>query len=147
MYRMMIRGMISGVVATAVLSLLMLSRKWIPQLNTVVVLDEIARVIFSKYNAPIPLAGWMWHLVIGTIWWGGLFGIMEPILPGRVVWLKGLLFGAGVGLYVIWAVLPIAAGGVFGAGVGLIQPVVTFTEHLIYGFVLGLIYGRLKVIN
>jgi hypothetical protein len=29
--------------------------------------------------------------------WGGLFALLGPNLPGGSLWLKGAIFGAGVG--------------------------------------------------
>jgi hypothetical protein len=136
-------GMIAGLVATLVLSALMLTKGIVPQLDIVTLLDGVARSLMVGTNFPVSLAGWLWHFIIGTLWWGALFGVIEPILPGQRYWTKGASFGLVSGLLVWLMVLPAAGSGHFGMRLSPIQPVVTLLQHLIYGVTLGYVYGRL----
>jgi len=139
-YKDILRGMLAGVLATFILSLLMLSRGLVPQFETVTLLIGIARVLLDGSGFPVLFAGWLWFFSIGGIWWGIWFAIMAPILPGRSFWIKGAVFGLVTGLVVIWTIMPLAAGGALGMELSLWQPVVTISEHLIYGLALGGIY-------
>ena len=141
--KVILAGMVAGLAATLVLSLLMLTEAWIPQLDTVIMLDGVARAVFSDLQVPVPLAGWLWHFVIGTLWWGPLFALMLPILPGRRAWQKGMAFGFGASLLILLMVLPVAGAGYFGMDLSALQPIVTVVLHLVYGAVLGALFARL----
>lgn len=138
-------GLFAGLLATLVLSLLMLTKNFLPQLETITMLDGVLRVFLEasgEQSLPAPLGGWLWHFVIGTLWWGALYGVIEPILPGNQPWKKGISFGIGGAIFVMLMVMPLAGAGYFGMHLELIQPIVTFVEHLIYGCVLGFVYDR-----
>jgi Na+-transporting NADH:ubiquinone oxidoreductase subunit NqrB len=138
------RGLVSGFFATLVLTLLLSTKGFIPQLDTITTLDGIFRAFLNTLGErapPAPLGGWLWHFVIGTLWWGMLYAIMEPILPGRRPWTKGMSFGFGAALFILLLVMPLAGAGFFGMHLNALQPLVTIGEHLIYGSVLGSIYG------
>lgn len=139
------RGIIAGLLATCVLSVLMLANERVTQVEpvSVTLLIGIARAVLAGSGLPAPFAGWLWFFIIGSLWWGTWFAIMAPILPGRRFWSKGAVFGLGIGLLVVWTIMPLAAGGALGMKLSLWQPVVTVSEHLIYGVALGVIYGWL----
>lgn len=140
------RGILAGLLATCVLSLLMLGNDWVPHVEPVPVtlLIGIARAVLAGTGLWAPFAGWLWFFVIGSLWWGTWFAVMAPILPGRSFWIKGAVFGLGAGLLVVWTVMPLAAGGAVGMKLTIWQPLVTVSEHLIYGVALGAIYGQLS---
>jgi hypothetical protein len=139
-YKNIIQGMLAGVLATSILSLLMLFSRQAPQFETVTLLIGIARIILDGIGLPAPFAGWLWFFTIGGLWWGAWFAIIAPIIPGRSFWIKGAVFGFVTGLAVIWTIMPLAAGGALGMKLTLWQPVITISEHLIYGAALGVIY-------
>jgi hypothetical protein len=137
-------GLQAGFVATLVLSLLELTRGMIPQLETIHFLDNVADATAKVMGLPVlPLAGWYWHFVIGTLWWGSWFAIMLPLLPGRGLWRKGAVFGLIAGLLVLLMVMPLAGAGYFGMQLSWLDPLITLFYHAIYGAVLGLMYGYL----
>ncbi len=138
------RGVVAGFVSTCVLSLLMLTRQWMPQLDTVTVLDGIAHDFALAAGLSAPFSGWLWHFAIGTLWWGWMYAVMEPILPGRRPWLKGLSFGAIAALLAWLIVVPLAGAGRFGLQLSAVQPLVSLVLHLVYGIVLGVVYAALK---
>lgn len=88
-----------------------------------------------------PQLGWVGHFVIGTIIWGGLFAWLDPYLPGDSHWLRGVLFGVGPWILMMVVVMPMAGAGPFGMDLGIMAPVMTLVLHLIYGAVLGAVYG------
>lgn len=137
----------AGLVATFVLSMLMLTKAAVPQLDTITMLDGVLRATLAELGQrfpPAPLGGWLWHFVIGTIWWGGLYAIMEPVLPGSQVWIKGLAFGVIATLLVSLMVMPLAGAGYFGMRLSIVQPLVSLLQHLVYGVVLAKVYARLS---
>lgn len=154
--RQIARGILAGLMATSILSLLMLMKKSIPQLDTVMLLDKIAHRLAMNAGLPTPFAGWLWHFIIGSLLWGWMYAVMEPIIPSTRPWLKGLYFGLWLkGLYLglmvtllVWfAVLPIAGAGALGTPLSLIQISVSLIQHLVYGVVLAFSYHWLSTVN
>jgi hypothetical protein len=137
-------GLMAGLAATLVLSLLELTKGMLPQLETIRFLENVAVATANVTVLPVlPMAGWLWHFIIGTLWWGGLFGFMLPLLPGRRVWIKGAVFGVIAGLLVLLMVMPLAGAGYFGMHLSWLDPLVSMVYHVIYGVVLGAVYGIL----
>ena len=85
--------------------------------------------------------GWAAHFVIGSVVWGGLFAWLNPQLPGRAHWSKGVAFAIGAWLLMMIVVMPMAGAGLFGAHLGMMAPVMTLVLHIIFGVVLGGMYG------
>lgn len=137
-------GIVSGLVATLVLWVLKLSQGTIPQLETIRFLDRVADATAKATGLPGSLThGWLWHLGIGVLLWGILFGIMLPVLPGRRYWVKGCAFGVIAGLLTLLLVMPLAGAGYFGMELTLLDPVVSLFYHIIYGATLGGVYSLL----
>lgn len=135
----MVKGMIAGLAATAVISLLMLMKTamgLMPELNVISMLS-------SMMNSSAAM-GWMAHFVIGTVAFGGLFALIESKLPGGALWLKGVIFGIGAWVLMMLAVMPMAGAGVFGMTLGIGAPLMTLMLHAIYGAVLGGVYAALQ---
>jgi hypothetical protein len=134
------RGMISGFIATLVLSALLLlkdSMGLYPQLNFIKLLTNLGSIG--------TVAAWMDHFIIGTVVWGLLFAAYDSMsdLPA---WLKGLIIGAFGWLVMMVLFLPVAKAGLFGMKIGIEAPIVLLALHLIYGAVLGVIYGLLTAL-
>ena len=137
-------SLVAGAVATGVLWLLKLSRGVIPQLETIRFLDRVADATAKVTGLPGSLShGWLWHLGIGILLWGILFGIMLPVLPGRSYWVKGCAFGGIAGLLTMLLVMPLAGAGYFGMDLTLLDPAVSLVYHIIYGATLGVVYSLL----
>ena len=135
-----VKGVAAGFVATSVLSVLMLSKQWLPQLDTVTAMDGVARDMALAAGLPTPFAGWLWHFVVGCLAWGWMYAIMEPILPGRRPWRKGLYFGITTTLLTWLIALPLTGAGLLGIQLSAEQHFVTLLQHLVYGMVLGIVY-------
>jgi len=131
------KGMVAGLVATVVLSALMVMKSMMGLMPN---LDVIAMLSKMMGGSP-PAMGWLAHFMIGTIVWGGLFAWLDPHLPGKSRWLKGITFGIGAWLMMMIAVMPMAGAGLFGLSFGMMAPVMTLVLHIIFGAVLGGVYG------
>jgi hypothetical protein len=132
------RGIIAGLVATTVLSAVMLMKKTMglmPELDPIAMITDMA-------GAKSPAIGWIAHFVIGTIFWGAGFAIVSPYLPGPY-WLRGTIFAVAAWLMMMIVVMPMAGAGMFGLGLGMMAPVATLVLHLVFGQLLGRVYGLL----
>lgn len=131
-------GFIAGFIATAVLSLLMMLKAQMglmPQFNVV-------QDINLFFGAEIVLVGWIVHFLLGTFIWGGLFVLLSSVLIGAY-WIRGICFGIIAWLLMMVGYMPVMDHGVFAVALGMPIMIATLVLHIIYGFVLGLIYGFL----
>lgn len=62
------------------------------------------------------------------------------MLPGAF-WLRGMLFSIAPWLVMMIVMMPMAGAGFFGLNLGMAGPVMTLVLHLIFGAVLGAVYG------
>ncbi len=86
--------------------------------------------------------GWVAHFVIGAVIWGGLVAWLNANIPGGSQWVKGIVFGVGAWLVMMMiAVMPMAGAGFFGMALEMMAPVMTLVLHIIFGVVLGGVYG------
>ena len=131
-----LKGMVAGFVATIVLSALMVMKSMMGLMPRLDVITMLSKMMGSSIAV-----GWIAHFMIGTVVWGGLFAWLDPQLPGRAHWMKGVTFGVGAWLLMMIAVMPMAGAGLFGANLGMIAPVITLVLHIIFGAVLGGVYG------
>jgi hypothetical protein len=75
--------------------------------------------------------------------WGVGFAIVSPYLPGPQ-WLRGTIFAVCAWLLMMIVVMPMAGAGMFGRGLGMMAPVATLVLHVVFGAVLGGVYGLLS---
>lgn len=132
------RGIAAGLVATAVLSMIMLAKGMMglmPELNVIAMLS-------SMMNS-VPVVGWIVHFMIGVLAWGLGFVAVARFLPGSSDLTKGISFGIAAWAMMMLAVMPMAGAGFFGLKMGMMAPVMTLMLHVIYGAVLGFVYGKL----
>ena len=130
------KGILGGIVATAVLSGLMLMKNAMgimPQLDMIKMLSSMMGVSMA--------AAWMAHFGIGAMW-GALFALAYRVIPGGTAVVKGMLLLTGAWLLMMVMVMPMAGAGLFGMHMGLMAPMMTLVLHLIFGAVLGLVYGN-----
>ncbi|WP_394697533.1 DUF6789 family protein [Pseudoxanthomonas japonensis] len=130
------KGITAGIVATVVLSVLMVAKSMMglmPQLDVISMLSRMMGVA-------VPVA-WVIHFMIGAIW-GALFAVLYKAIPGKEAVAKGLVFGSAAWLLMMLMIMPMAGAGLFGMKLGMIAPVMTWMLHLVFGSVLGLVYAR-----
>lgn len=138
-------GMLAGLVATLVISMLLilrLSAGLMPWYNPIEIMNLTAQRVLGTPDGMV--VGWGIHFVVGTLIWGGLFGLLAPFLPGHSDTRRGLVFGLATWLVVMVTVFPLAGSGLFGLGFGLVAPLSTLLAHIVFGVVLGATYGWLR---
>ena len=117
-----------------------------------IVAGFIATFVMSALHEPVALVtaavglhapvGLLFHFFVGTLLWGGAFGIAHDWLVGPS-WVRGVLFGSVAALVVMFGVAPLTGSGFLCLKLGMWAPVVVTLFHLSYGAILGLVYGKL----
>jgi len=132
------KGMVAGLVATLVLSGLLLLKSamdLMPELNIIRLLTVVGGITNVQ--------AWMDHFIVGVVVWGLLFGVYDSAADRPAHWLKGIIFGVFAWLAMMVVFMPLAKAGIFGSRLGPIAAGVTLAYHLLYGAVLGTTYGLL----
>ena len=136
------KGVLGGIVATAVMTALTLMKNAMgvmPQL-------DVIQMLSTMMGVSIVMA-WVVHFGIGAMW-GVLFALAYNVIPGGSSLVKGMLFGAGAWLLMMVMVMPMAGAGFFGMKMGLMAPMMTLVLHLVFGAVMGFVYGSSsRVVN
>jgi len=133
-----LKGMIAGLVATLVLSGLLLLKSTmdvVPELNLIRLLTSLGSISVVQ--------AWMDHFIVGVVVWGLLFGAYDAMATRPAHWLKGIIFGVFAWLVMMILFMPLAKAAFFGMKLGPMAAVVTLMYHLVYGAVLGTTYGLL----
>lgn len=129
-------GFLAGFIATAVLSVMMVAKAMMgvmPELDVVAMLSMMM-------GAPL-IVGWLAHFMIGTLAWGGGFAVLYGAIPGGSAIVKGIVFGVAAWLAMMIMVMPMAGAGIFGMNFGIMAPMMTLVLHIIFGAVLGGVFG------
>lgn len=133
------KAMLAGFVATLVLSALMVMKSMMGVMPEL----DIAAMISTMMGVPgMPMVGWGVHFMIGTILYGVAIAVLDPRLPGDSRIGHGVAIGALGWLAMMIMLMPLAGVGMFGMSLGMMAPVMTLVLHLIFGAVLGWVYGR-----
>ena len=150
------KGMLAGLAATVVVSIVDVAASWIQATMGVqplwfhsfpTLLAAVANEVVGLPNAM--WVGWLFHFVSGVLILGSVFGILCPRLPTDTAESKGILFA--VGAFVAMGLIIAPMAGVVGerpvgmffmqAGFGTFAWMII--THAVYGLVLGNVYGRL----
>lgn len=132
------KGIFAGFIATLVISVFMLMKQimvLMPELDPIRMLADMA-------GASSLRAGWIMHFMIGSVAWGLLYSFVQAWLPGGMT-VRGILFGMGAWLLIMVVVMPMAGAGLFALGISMAAPIVTLVLHIMFGAVLGAVYGPL----
>jgi len=132
-------GIVAGLIATIVLSALMLLKGMMGMMPDLDVIAMIAGMMGAS-----ALIGWIAHFMIGAI-----YGLVFSQVAGHGT--TGATVARGVGLGIAgWLVMmivlmPMAGGGVFGMAMpsGMMVPVATLMLHVVFGAVLGFSFAKL----
>ncbi|MDE2150433.1 MAG: hypothetical protein KGJ55_11535 [Gammaproteobacteria bacterium] len=139
-----VRSMIGGFVATVVLSILMVMKSKMGLMPDLDVIKMLSGMAHSRMGIDAgPAFGWVMHFMIGTVLWGVLFALLYGRLPGGDPIGKGIVFGLGAWLLMMLLPMPMAGAGLFGMKMGMMAPVMTLVLHVIWGAVLGWVFGAL----
>lgn len=134
------RGLIAGFVATIVLSVLMIIKSTMDLMPDV----NIIQMLASKMGGQVAM-GWLAHFMIGTFVYGLVFAfIMAPMPLGNLAF-RGIILGVLGWLMMMLLIMPMMGAGLFGLSMqsGMMVPIATLMLHVIFGFVLGLVYCKL----
>jgi len=133
------KGILAGLAATIVLSALMVLKMFMgvmPQL-------DIAKMLATMMGSPdTPLIGWIMHFAIGIVVYGVAIGVLDAQLPRTSSVGHGIMIAVIGWLIMMVALMPMAGAGLFGMNMGVMAPIMTLVLHLIFGAVLGWVYGR-----
>jgi hypothetical protein len=135
-----VSGMIAGLTATVVLSMIMIAKGMMglmPELNVIAMLGSMTNTTLTM--------GWIIHFMIGMLAWGASFAFFFNVLPGGSILGKSISFSIAAWILMMTVVMPMADGGLFGSSLGIMVPVTTLMLHVIYGAVFGRVFGRLGV--
>jgi uncharacterized membrane protein YagU involved in acid resistance len=129
----------AGLAATVVLSLLMVVKAMMglmPQL-------DIAKMLAGTMGSPdMPLIGWILHFAIGIVGYGVAIAMLDSKLPGTSRVGHGVMLGVIGWLIMMVVLMPMVGAGPFAINMGIMAPMMTLVLHLIFGAVLGWVYGR-----
>jgi len=137
-----LRGIIAGLIATIVLSILMVLKGMMgmmPDLNVI-------KMLAGQMGGSITM-GWIAHFVIGAILYGLAFANLRGTLPGGSNLVKGIVLGIIGWLIMMVAVMPMMGAGMFAMNMGMMATVATLVLHIIFGLVLGLAYDKVGSSN
>ena len=136
-----VKGMVAGAVGTAALSVAMLlieATGFLPQL-------ELTRLLLTLLDAPSEyVLGWFLHIVTGSVVLGGLFVYVEPRLGANTHTKSGVLYGVVLWLVMMLVFMPAVGAGYFGFQLSVLTPLIMLGLEVLYGSVLGWIYGKLS---
>lgn len=134
------KGLLAGIAATLVLSLLMLMKTAMGLMPQLDLIGMISRMMGA---AGTPVVGWAVHFAIGVLGYGILLALLDPRLPGSTHTVRGIVLGVVGWLLMMVMLMPMAGAGLFGLSLDIMAPVMTLVLHIIFGAVLGWTYGRL----
>lgn len=135
-----INGILAGLAATIVLSILMIIKAKMGVMPDVNVIAMLAKTMGGG-----AAMGWLAHFMIGAVIYGVIYSAVFSKLPLANSAARGAALGVAGWVVMMIAVMPMMGAGFFGLGLpsGMMVPIVTLMLHLIYGVVLGLVYRRL----
>ncbi|MCZ8194480.1 MAG: DUF6789 family protein [Brevundimonas sp.] len=103
------------------------------------------RMVAVMLQVPdLAVAGWVGHFVVGTLLLGPLFGMFAARLPTDTPETKGIVFAVGAFLVMMLTVAPLSGVGMLGARAGLTGVLWMLGGHIVFGLVMGNVYGRLE---
>lgn len=127
------RAILAGLVATLVMTAVGL---WIAPMMGIPRMNP-AEMLAGAMGGNL-LLGWLGHLMVGTVLALG-YALVAPALPGPP-WLRGALYGVAPWLVAQLIVMPMMGMPVFSGSFAMAAG--SLIGHLVYGAVLGGIYGH-----
>jgi hypothetical protein len=135
--RYIYKGMAAGLLASAVLSVLLLINTesgFLPELDFISLIGALTGTGYA--------GAWVIHFLFGTAI-GGLFAWLDPDLPGDSLRQRGMILTAALWFVMMALLMPLGGMGFLGLDYGLMLPLAALALHLIFGAVLGGTYGWL----
>jgi hypothetical protein len=137
-------GLLAGLAATVVLSVLMAIKSalgFMPAVDAIEMLRQLGAEHFGLPESPV--AAWTVHLAIGVVLWGLVFAHTYETWPGAPA-MKGAVFAIMIWLLMMSMFMPMVGAGFFATNIGPAAAVATLVLHLVFGVVLGGVFGRLQ---
>ncbi len=142
------KGVIAGFAGTIVLSILMIIKMAtgvMPELNPILML---ATIVSENTGGPVNLLiGWAMHFVLGSVIWGGLFAILNKILPSKNQVIKGMSLATVAWFMMMVGAMPMSGAGIFGTNISFMVPVMTLLFHFALGATMGKVFALLGGAN
>ena len=129
-YRNAVLGGIAGTAVMTVMSVYLAPMMGIPRMNP-------AEMLAGQMGGSL-MMGWLAHLMVGIVLAVG-YALVAPSLPGAP-WLRGATYGLAPWLLLQVAVMPMMGMPLFSGS--MVMAGGSLVGHLIYGAVLGAIYGH-----
>jgi hypothetical protein len=105
-------------------------------------IGELRQLGATHFGLPdSPVAAWVIHAVIGVVLWGLVFAGTYETWPGAPA-TKGAVFGIMIWLLTMSMFMPMVGAGFFATSIGFAAPVVALVLYLVFGLVLGAVFGR-----
>lgn len=140
------RGFLAGFIATIFISIIIFIKDFlgiVPEFDLIYILNIAISQQISLSDSV--LIGWVVHFIIGTVLGGGLFIILNQILPGKKQLIKGVTFGLIAWLFMMFVIMPLNNFGLFGLKLGVVVPTFLLGFHLVYGMIIGTVYKSLTL--
>lgn len=132
-------GLLAGVFATIVVSMMMMIKAATGQFPELHVVRTLSEILGSSDNVII---GFGAHLFIGIVIWGIGYALIESRIPISSHSLKGVAFGICAWLLMMIVFMPLAGAGLFAVNRGsMTVPLITLAYHLVFGIILGSVYA------
>ncbi len=133
-------GILAGLAATIVLSLLMVMKGVMGLMPDV----DIITMLAGKMGDSV-MMGWVAHFMIGVLGYGVAYALVFSKLPFGGHTVRGIATGVAGWLFMMVALMPMMGAGLFGMDLpsGMMVPIATMMLHVIFGAVLGFAYSRL----
>lgn len=136
----LVNGIVAGLIATAVLSVLMVMKGLMGLMPDVNVVAMLAKQMGTGASI-----GWAAHVMIGVgygIFYAVVFGDVNVGSP----LVRGIALGMIGWLVMMVILMPVMDAGLFGLQMpsGMLVPVATLMLHVIFGAVLGLVYAKIS---
>ena len=131
-----IHGVLAGIIATLVLSVLMVMKAkmgLMPDLNVI-------KMLASMMGGALAI-GWIMHFMIG-IGYGVVLSVADDLLPGKTLIVKAIVLAVIGWVLMMVVVMPVLGAGLLGLKIGMMAPIMTLVLHVIFGVTLGLVYGK-----
>jgi hypothetical protein len=104
---------------------------------------DLPKMLAGMMGSPdMPLIGWIVHFAIGIVVYGIAIAVLDSKLPGTSHVGHGIMLAVIGWLIMMVMLMPMAGAGLFGMNMGIMAPMMTLVLHLIFGAVLGWVYGR-----
>ncbi|CDS51578.1 hypothetical protein [Polaromonas sp. CG9_12] len=104
---------------------------------------DLPKMLAGMMGSPDkPLIGWIVHFAIGIVGYGIAIAALDAKLPGTSRVGHGVMLGVIGWLIMMLVLMPMVGAGLFGMNMGIMASMMTLVLHLVFGAVLGWVYGR-----